>query len=67
MTETLIAITTRPVTFGVTGPDKVRRDQQVHPAGTEVYVTRIRKGTCRVRIPGTLLDQTVPMSAVAPA
>lgn len=66
MTETLIATTTRPVTFGVTGPDQVRHSQEVHPAGTEVYVSRIRKGSCRIRIPGTLHEQTVPMSAINP-
>jgi hypothetical protein len=68
MNETLVATTRRAITFGVTGPDTVRRDQQTHAAGTEVYVTRIRdNGSCRIRIPGTLLEQTVRITDVEPA
>ena len=67
-TETLTGYTTQAHTFGITGRDKVRRSFQTVPAGTLVYVRRIRaNGTCEARIPGTRLTQTVYLSTIRPA
>lgn len=56
----MTATTTRPVTFSITDEDTVVRNIRTFPAGTEVYVTRIRPdGTARIRICGSLFTQTV--------
>lgn len=59
----LIATTTRRVTFVITGADKVVRHSEALPAGTEVYVGRIRNGRARVRVVGTLLEQEVILAS----
>lgn len=67
MDETLTGRTTREILFADRGKSTfitgVRR-----PAGTLVYVTcpRAGSGAFRIRVPGTLLEQDVPMSAVEP-
>jgi hypothetical protein len=59
MNETLTGRTTRDITFGDESK-KVFTFGARKPAGTEVYVTRMRKdGTWDIRIPGTLLTQNV--------
>lgn len=64
MSDTLIGVTTRPVTLtnseapSGTGP-QVRRI----PAGTEVFCTPRRRGL-RIRIPGTLFTQDVDVDTV---
>ena len=66
-TETLVGIITRPVTFTEQDRNGINHPRQM-PAGTEVYVTRIKTGTCRVRVCGTLLEQTVTLATtVEPA
>lgn len=67
MNETLVGNTTRDITFGAAGADRVVRDFCKVPAGTEVYVTERRNGTLRLRLPGTLFTQDVNGSSVVPA
>jgi hypothetical protein len=66
MSETLTGRTTREVTFGYTDPrSKVVTSITRKPAGTEVYVTRMRAdGTWDIRIPGTLYTQNVRPASV---
>lgn len=65
MTETMSAITTRSVTFRAWSQDKIVRDVKAFPAGTEVYVGRIRSGRdITVRIPGTLYEQDVTLTSL---
>jgi hypothetical protein len=66
MSETLTGRTTRQVTFDYTDP-RTKRVTSItrRPAGTDVYVTRMRKdGTWDIRIPGTLYTQNVRPAAV---
>ena len=67
MSETLTGRTTRPVTF----IDKAQRGPVTGgvrlPAGTTVYVTCRKAGEFLIRIPGTLLEQDVYLSAIEPA
>jgi hypothetical protein len=67
MTETLIATTTRDITFAAAGHDKIVRDFRRVPGGTEVYATERRNGTLRLRLPGTLFTQDVYASSIEPA
>jgi hypothetical protein len=61
---TLTGRTTRPVSF-TDESCKVITSAVRKPAGTEVYVERMRKdGTWDIRIPGTLLTQNVYPAAV---
>ena len=64
MDETLLGRTTRVVTF----VDKCNTIRMVRkPAGTFVYVTATKQaGVFRVRVPQTLLEQDVYLSAVEP-
>ena len=69
MDETLTGRTTRTVCF----TDKAQVIRLGHsiggvrkPAGTLVYVTCPKPGIFRVRVPGTLLEQDVPLSAIEP-
>lgn len=66
MNETLTGRTTREITFDDQA-EKVFALGVRKPAGTLVYVTCPKAGVFRVRVPGTLLEQYVPMSAVEPA
>lgn len=64
MSDTLIGVTTRPVTL--TNPEAPSRPgPQVRsiPAGTEVYCTPLRRGL-RIRIPGTLFTQDVDVDTI---
>lgn len=64
---TMIGTLRRPVTFGYTDlHTKVRSDFRTFPAGTEVYCRERRSGF-ELRIPGTLLTATPPLSVVEPA
>lgn len=67
MGETLTGRTARAVTFAGRGVGAVTLPVCL-PAGTLVYVEahETGSGTFRVRVPGTLLEQVVPMSAVGP-
>lgn len=65
MNETLIGRTTRPVLFR-DSTSKVFVSGVRRPAGTEVYVTCLKRDGFRIRIPGTLLEQDVEMPAVEP-
>ena len=67
MNETLTGRTTRPVLFADQA-EKVFTFGVRKPAGTLVYVEahKTGSGTIRIRVPGTLLEQEVPMSAVEP-
>jgi hypothetical protein len=67
MDETLTGRTTREVTFADKA-EKVFTFGVRKPAGTLVYVTcpKAGRGIFRVRVPGTLLEQDVPLSAVEP-
>jgi hypothetical protein len=61
--DSLVATIARPVTFSVkTGPARVVTAVEVFPAGTEVYVRRIKNGSAEVRVPGTLFTQRVAVS-----
>ena len=70
MSETLTGRTTRPVSF-IDRAQAIRLGAVVSavrkPAGTLVYVTCLKGGEFRIRIPGTLLEQDVYLSAVEPA
>lgn len=65
--ETLTGITTRAIHMSASdrrgGPAHV----ELFPAGTEVYVTRIRGERCTVRVPGSLYRQSVSLSSIEPA
>lgn len=71
MDETLTGRTTRPVLFRDMG-QHIRLGHFVtgvrKPAGTLVYVTcpGAGSGVFRIRVPGTLLEQDVPLSAIEP-
>lgn len=67
MNETLTGRTTRQITFADKA-DKTFTFGVRKPAGTRVYVTCPKSGSgiFRVRVPGTLLEQDVPLSAVEP-
>lgn len=67
MDETLTGLTTRPIHMST--PARPGRPALIElvPAGTEVYVTRIRGGRCTVRVPGTLYRQTVRLDSIEPA
>jgi hypothetical protein len=67
MNETLTGRTTRIVLFADKA-EKIFTFGVRKPAGTLVYVEahKTSSGTFRIRVPGTLLEQEVPMSAVAP-
>ena len=65
MDETLTGRTTREITFADKA-EKVFTFGVRKSAGTLVYVTCPKPGTFRVRVPGTLLEQDVPLSAVEP-
>ncbi len=72
MDETLTGRTARPVTF-IDKAQAIRLGHVVSgvrkAAGTLVYVTCPKRGsggTFRIRIPGTLLEQDVELSAVEP-
>jgi hypothetical protein len=67
MIETLTGRTTRTVLFADKA-EKVFTFGVRKPAGTTVYVEahKTGSGTFRIRVPGTLLEQEVPMSAVEP-
>lgn len=67
MGETLTGRTMRPVTFADGSTSPVVLPVRM-PAGTLVYVEahRTGSGTFRIRVPGTLLEQVVPVSAVEP-
>jgi hypothetical protein len=67
MNETLTGRTTRTVLFADQA-EKVFTSGVRKPAGTLVYVEarKTGSGTFRIRVPGTLLEQDVPMSAVEP-
>jgi len=60
MSDTLVAVTSRPVVFSHNGRTERR------PAGTEVYVREPRRpgDYWRIRIPGTLLTQDVKHNAI---
>lgn len=62
-TETLVAVTTRPVTMSRTDAVPRRFD-----TGTEVYVVReLSGGRYVVRVPGTRWSQVVGHASVTPA
>lgn len=68
--ETLIGTTnrrivmTQPFRYGI----HKRSIPTPVPAGTEVYVTRIKDdGTCTLRVPGTLIEQRCHVADVDPA
>lgn len=64
MSETLTGKTTREIMFHDSS-QKVFTFGTRKAAGTEVYVTRMRKdGTWDIRIPGTLLTQNVYPASV---
>ena len=67
MNETLTGRTTRTVLFADQA-EKTFTFGVRKPAGTLVYVEahKTGSGTFRIRVPGTLLEQEVPMSAVEP-
>ena len=67
MSETLTGRTTRAVDFTDLGERAVVFTVP-RPAGTVVYVEahKTGSGTFRIRVPGTLLVQVVPMGAVGP-
>ena len=65
MSENMTGRLTRTVTFA----DKSRKVQtggDRRGAGALVYVTPLRSGLFRIRIPGTLLEQDVYLSAIEP-
>jgi hypothetical protein len=63
MSETLLGRTTRTVTFTDQG-NTIRMVRK--PASTFVWAKDQGDGTLRIRVPQTLLTQTVPLSAVEP-
>ena len=64
MNETMLARTTRTVTF----IDKGNTIRMVRkPRNTFVWAKAQRDGTLRICVPQTLLEQTVYLSAVEPA
>ena len=66
-TETLTGYTARPVTVSHADPrTKVVDHIETIPTGTMVYV-RERRGHLVIRVPGTLLEQTVYPATVIPA
>lgn len=62
--QTVTATTAREITFSVVGADTVVRDIRSWPAGTEVYVRRVRDGRATVRIPGSLYTQRVTLASL---
>lgn len=71
MDEPLTGRTTRDITF-IDKAHAIRLGHVVSgvrkPAGTLVYVTFLKAGSgmLRIRVPGTLLEQDVYLSAVEP-
>lgn len=63
MSETLTGRTTRTVTFIDEG-NTLRMVRK--PAGTFVYARQMDDGTLRIRVPQTLLSQTVSLATVYP-
>ena len=67
VSEVLAGRTTRAVNFTDLG-ERAVVFTVAKPAGTVVYVEahKAGSGTFRIRVPGTLLVQVVPVSAVGP-
>jgi hypothetical protein len=60
-TESLVGTTTRPVTFAEADRKGISHPRRM-PAGTSVYVSRIKDdGMCTIRVCGSLMTQQVHM------
>lgn len=60
-----MATTTREVRFVQLNPNTKQADRsEVRPAGTEVYATPLNYGLFKIRIPGSLLQQTVNVNTI---
>jgi len=59
--------TTRPVCFAALDRTTLVTHTHTYPAGTTVYATERRDGTFTIRIPGTLFEQSVDVTALVPA
>jgi len=67
MSAALVAVTTRPVAMVAVHPTTTQAlHHETIPAGTEVYVRETRQGF-DIRLPGTLLTQSVDPSSITPA